>query len=355
MARAISRPDGSDIQVLRDPRRAQPIHLTYVMLGFLVTGLLAPIVSSPRLWQLASGHMVYVFADGQTRSYTSTQFTVAEVLQESKIPIGPGDRVTPGLHSRVWAGTQIAVVRAVPLTITVLGNRRQVRLAATTVGEALALVNVELRPGDHVSPGLATTLAPQMAIAVDRWDTRMRIERLRVPFEDQSVRDADLFKGRRVVRSEGRPGLRERTIRVEYANGRQASFLAVADAIITPPVPRVIAIGAKPVLELRGPFAGKEVMTLEATAYYPGPNNYGGGVGPTTATGMLARYGVVAVDPSVIKLGSRVHVEGYGEAVAGDTGGAIRGNRIDLCFDTYEQAMQFGRRSVKVYILHSPK
>jgi 3D (Asp-Asp-Asp) domain-containing protein len=63
---------------------------------------------------------------------------------------------------------------------------------------------------------------------------------------------------------------------------------------------------------------------------------------------------VVAVDPSVIKLGSRVHVEGYGDAIAGDTGGAIRGSRIDLCFDTYDEAIQFGRRTIKVYILKTP-
>jgi 3D (Asp-Asp-Asp) domain-containing protein len=351
MARAISRPARSDFQVLRDPRRSQPIHLTYVMLGFLVSGLLAPIFASPRVWKLASGRLVYLSVDGQVKSYTSVQPTVAGVLRESKIPLGPGDRVTPGLKSQLWGGIQITVVRAVPLTINVLGDRRQVRLAATTVADALGLAGVELAPGDSVSPGLGTPLAPRMEIAVERWDTRMRIERLRLPFADQTVMDADLFKGRRVVRAAGQQGLHERTMRVEYVNGRPASFAAVSDITITPPVPRIIAIGTKPVLELYGPFAGKEVMTLEATAYYPGPNNFGGGVGPTTAIGILARRGVVAVDPSVIRLGSRVHVEGYGEAVAGDTGGAIRGNRIDLCFDTYEQAMQFGRRTVKVHIL----
>ena len=351
MGRAISRPARSDFQVLRDLRRSQPIHLTYVMLGFLVSGLLAPILASPRVWRLASGHLVYVSVDGQVTSYTSVQPTVAGVLRESKVPLGPGDRVTPEPNSQVWGGIQITVVRAVPLTISVLGERRQVRLAAATVADALGLVGVELAPGDSVSPGLAAPLAPGIEIAVDRWDTRMRIEHLRMPFTDQTVLDGDLLKGRRVVRAAGQPGVHERTIRVEYANGRPASFVAVSDITITPPVPRIVAIGTKPLLELYGPFAGKEVMTLEATAYYPGPNNFGGGVGPTTAIGILARRGVVAVDPSVIRLGTRVHVEGYGEAVAGDTGGAIRGNRIDLCFDTYEQAMQFGRRNVKVHIL----
>lgn len=354
MGRAISGPARGDFQGLRDSRRSQPIHLTYVMLGFLVSGLLAPILASPRAWKLFSHHFVYVAVDGQVRSFTSGQPTVAGVLREAKIPVRPGDRVAPALTSEVWGGIQITIVRAVPLTISVLGHRRQVRLAAVTVRDALALANVGLGPGEHVSPSLAAAVAPQMEIAVDRWETRMRIERMPVPFGDQTVVDADLLKGRQVVRSGGRPGLRERTIRVEYANGKPASFMAVADTIITAAVPRIIAIGAKPVRELRGLFAGKEVMSLEATAYYPGPNNFGGGVGPRTAIGLVARRGIVAVDPSVIKLGTRLHVEGYGEAVAGDTGGAIQGNRIDLCFDTYDEAMRFGRRTVKVHILGKP-
>ena len=116
----------------------------------------------------------------------------------------------------------------------------------------------------------------------------------------------------------------------------------------------MIAIGTRPVIVTQGPYAGKEVMIMEATAYYPGPNNYGGAVGNVTAFGLPARRGVVAVDPYVIPLGTRVHVDGYGDAIAGDVGGAIRGRRIDLCFNTYEEAIQFGRRNVTVYILGKP-
>ena len=90
---------------------------------------------------------------------------------------------------------------------------------------------------------------------------------------------------------------------------------------------------------------------FEATAYYPGPRNFGGGVGPRTATGMIAGRGVVAVDPSVIPLGTHLYIEGYGYAVAGDTGGNIRGRRIDLCYNTYDEAISFGRQPVKVFIL----
>lgn len=91
------------------------------------------------------------------------------------------------------------------------------------------------------------------------------------------------------------------------------------------------------------------VMTLVATAYTAAtatahPTGY-------TATGIRARYGVVAVDPSVIPLGSHVFIPGYGIALAADTGGAIIGNRIDLCMDSWSDAMSFGRQVVHVYIL----
>ena len=89
------------------------------------------------------------------------------------------------------------------------------------------------------------------------------------------------------------------------------------------------------------------VMAMEATAYLPTDGN-GAGI---TATGIPATYGVVAVDPSVIPLGSRVYIPGYGEATAADTGGAIYGYRIDLCMESYSQAMDFGRRTVTVYVL----
>ncbi len=89
------------------------------------------------------------------------------------------------------------------------------------------------------------------------------------------------------------------------------------------------------------------VMTMEATAYLP---TDGDGYG-ITATGIPATYGVAAVDPAIIPLGSRLYIPGYGEAIAADTGGAIYGYRIDLCMESYSECMNFGRRDVTVYVL----
>lgn len=92
-----------------------------------------------------------------------------------------------------------------------------------------------------------------------------------------------------------------------------------------------------------------KVLTMNATSYTDDPAENGGY--STTRMGTPLRYGVVAVDPSVIPLGTKLYVEGYGYAVAEDTGGAIKGNRIDVCYTDKAKAHAFGRRNVKVYIL----
>ena len=88
---------------------------------------------------------------------------------------------------------------------------------------------------------------------------------------------------------------------------------------------------------------------MKATAYDDSPES-NGKWGPYSAMGNRLRYGVVAVDPSVIPLGTRLYIEGYGEAIAEDTGGAIKGNRIDLFMDR-ASAQKFGVQNVVVHIL----
>ena len=90
-----------------------------------------------------------------------------------------------------------------------------------------------------------------------------------------------------------------------------------------------------------------QVFSMEATAYLPTDGSAEG----LTAMGIPATYGIVAVDPDVIPLGTKVYVPGYGVALAADTGGAIYGYKIDLCMESYDEAMDFGRRNVTVFVL----
>ncbi|MEO6912399.1 MAG: 3D domain-containing protein, partial [Candidatus Baltobacteraceae bacterium] len=94
-------------------------------------------------------------------------------------------------------------------------------------------------------------------------------------------------------------------------------------------------------------YTAAGAVRMVATAYTAGCSGCSG----ITATGYRAGHGIVAVDPRFIPLGSRLYIPGYGVAIAGDTGGAIRGNRIDLGFNSLSDAIQFGRRNVVVYRL----
>ena len=91
-------------------------------------------------------------------------------------------------------------------------------------------------------------------------------------------------------------------------------------------------------------------ITMRSTAYTSDPSENGGY--STTAMGTAIRYGVAAVDPNVIPLGTRLYIEGYGYARAEDTGGAIKGNKIDLVFGSKSQSNSWGRRTVRVTILN---
>ena len=106
----------------------------------------------------------------------------------------------------------------------------------------------------------------------------------------------------------------------------------------------------KPVDSLQAQLAkAKRVFTVRSTAYTSDPRENGGW--NVTAIGTKIRRGVIAVDPRVIPLRTRVYVEGYGFATAEDTGGAIKGNKIDVVMDTKAQSRNWGVRNVKIYIL----
>ena len=111
------------------------------------------------------------------------------------------------------------------------------------------------------------------------------------------------------------------------------------------PKSAIINIGEAGWETTRGSYERVKIMTMNSTGYTRFENTN------RTAMGLPAKFGVVAVDRRLIKLGTRLYVEGYGYAIAGDTGGAIKGNRIDLCFDEYNQAIRWGRRQVRVHIL----
>lgn len=162
----------------------------------------------------------------------------------------------------------------------------------------------------------------------------------------------------RVLKTEGKPGESLVAWRVYLRNGKEQRRVKVREEVLEPPQPRIYEIGVHGHIASRGAvgrsaaFRTAKVVEMHATAYTP--HRSGGGTGSgRTATGLPAGYGLVAVDPRVIPLGTVLYIEGYGMAIAADRGRAIRGHKIDLCFATRQQALQFGRRKVRVHILRA--
>ncbi|WP_371370686.1 3D domain-containing protein [Sporomusa aerivorans] len=94
----------------------------------------------------------------------------------------------------------------------------------------------------------------------------------------------------------------------------------------------------------------RKLIDMKATAYGPGPMD-NGKWNDSTYVGSKVKKGVAAVDPNVIPMGTKLWIEGYGPAIANDQGSAIKGNRIDLAFDTRQEALDYGIQNVKVYVL----
>jgi 3D (Asp-Asp-Asp) domain-containing protein len=177
------------------------------------------------------------------------------------------------------------------------------------------------------------------------------VQREPIPYSTLRKPTSQLRSGTsRTVRS-GANGEKEVIYQVTYRpDGVELRREVVSTHVIKKPVDEVMEIGRAMTLPSRGYFSGRRVVLMVATTY--DPYNCGGNGSGRTATGLRAHYGVVAVDPRFIPLGTRLYIEGYGYAVAADTGGAIKGNRIDLCIDSRHDAPHIGDwRHVRVHIL----
>ena len=296
---------------------------------------------------------VRVFADPEARAVLTWRATVGEVLADLGVRLGVHDRVSPAPDAPVVSGAAIRVRRAVPVTVAVGQTRYRVWTAAETVGDLLAERpgGLVVRPRDRVFPARDAALAADAVVRVVRIETRIVEETERVRPGQVLRADGDLPRGLRRVVQAGRPGVRLRRVALTLADGVVIERREVGTILVQPPQDRIVHVGTRRTIASRDEFVGREILHMEATGYAPWT---GPGVDDVTATGMRAGYGVVAVDPAVIPLGSRLYIEGYGVAIAGDTGGAIKGYRIDLGFDTARAAIRFGRRTVRVYVLSTP-
>ncbi len=172
----------------------------------------------------------------------------------------------------------------------------------------------------------------------------------KLPYEIVFKVDRTLSNGQIVKVQTGVPGRLTKTYRVSYRNGKKIA-VQMLSSMKSSPRDEIYRVGDSNRLSTRGDFTRTRVLTMSASAYCAAEFARSSRNAYATATGAKAIRGIAAVDPNVIPLGTILYVEGYGLAVAADTGGGIKGHRIDLCMNSIAEMTQWGRRTVHVHIL----
>jgi uncharacterized protein YabE (DUF348 family) len=306
-------------------------------------------------WEQANE--ITITVDGKKHTHTTTANQVSEVLAEARIEVSEHDKLTPTLDAKVGPDANIAIEKAFKVTLKDGVNVKKVWSTSTTVADFLKQQEIQLNEFDRVEQRMEELVIPNNVIQVVRVEKVTDVVEAATNFAVETKKDNDLLKGKEKVVQEGQKGSMERTFEVIKENGKPVSRILKSEKVVKEPTKKVVSVGTKVVTASvsRGasssaPTGGKEFY-VSATAY----TAYCNGCSGITATGINLRANpglkVIAVDPSVIPLGSKVWVEDYGYAVAGDTGGAIKGMKIDLFVPTTEQAYSFGRKKVRIKVL----
>jgi len=274
-----------------------------------------------------------VVENGQPLQLRSSRETIATALRDVGVRLGPGDQVQPSLGTELTAGLQVHVEHATQVVVTLPEGKAILYTLAGTAGDAIAESEIDLPADYRLEPGADTAIAPGLAIHVVAISEENVLETERIASETVYEADPSLPWGeRRVV--QGQDGVHYRQYRIVYENEQAVSRELVTDWYEPEPANTVIyySTADAPPGGLPDGLNPTSVLRVYATWYNaasagrsPSDPSYG-----ITATGVPVDRGIVAVDPSVIPLGTRMYVPGYGYAVAADTGGGIRGAMIDL-------------------------
>ena len=298
---------------------------------------------------------VYLEEGGIRTTLFSHASTVGEALLEAGITLYRADRVIPDPATPLEHGMHIQLELSIPVNVEVDGHVLRTRTHRAEVGEVLADLGVTVNGQDYTEPALNGRLSEDIVIEVFRVTESVIVEQSPIPFDSAWQPDPNAEIDTQGLLQEGEPGVLERRIRLRFVNNQVVDRRVEGESVILAPKSRVMGYGTMVVVRTletpTGPVDYWRVLRMLATSYSANT----AGVSPDapyygyTATGLKMRTGLVAVDPRVIELGSEVYVSAYGVGLAADTGGAIKGKRIDLGYSDDE--LQLWYKWVDVYLL----
>lgn len=309
----------------------------------------------------------YVITDGdQVIVHTTNASDPAEVLDEAGVVAEPDEYYTTQTEEGVY---DITVLRNDAVTIQYGDNTLNVPIQDETVGALLERVGYSADAGYVASGDLAAMPQDGMTITVDHVTVNEEVYTVELPYKVYNVKDPYLPEGQEQILRAGVVGQELRTADVEYRNAVEISRTIKSREQIRASQAQIVAVGTGELVGQTGemPLIGDGVIVLpsgEVLTYYDQDTysataytQYDAGCDSLTACQTPVRWGVVAVDPSVIPYGTRMFImdqDGsfvYGVGTAEDCGSAIQGKRLDLYMPTLSEAFDYGRRPVTVYFL----
>lgn len=317
--------------------------MSKIRLQCLVLGI-AIILMTPFLAGFDITRQIIVQYDGQQKELRTNESNPQLIIEAAGIPFAKGDGwKILGPNRRLQDGSIIQVVRAKEFTVVRNGKEEVLRSSKETVGEALKSLGISYKKS-RLYPEAKQELKSGMRVYVLNKGEELHFGEAEVDIPVTYIEDYNRKYGENLIKDGGKPG-KSKVISKKVANADGThSFTELGREILQEPESKVVLKGmAMSVKTPDGYKRYKKKMIAEASAYVA--------TGNRTAVGLVPYVGIVAVDPRVIPLYTKMYIPGYGIAMAGDTGGYIIGNRIDLFYDDYNEAIQFGRRNVEVYIL----
>lgn len=295
----------------------------------------------------------------QTMTVTTRQENVSEFFKEKKISLDSNDILTFSMSDEISDGDVLEIKQGKNIRITADGVTKATMTSRTTVAEALLENGIKIGPDDWAEPGFETKITDGMEITLYRITVREETvtEKISGPVENRT--DDSMFADEQKV-IKGEDGIKEISYKIMYNGDDEVYREVLSENVIKEPGTTVVVTGTKTRMTATKQgrtFTYSRKITVNATAYDTSLEENGGY--SKTAIGLTPKFGIVAVDPKVIPLGSKLYIESvddggswtYGYCIAGDTGGAIKGNRVDLCYNSRYECIQFGRRKATVYVL----